>query len=219
MCQQWPALDEATGHEQHGLTLVALHAPLFTFLFAWMLPCMLKSRLWMGIPKILWPGYIKPYIWAHASWICADISALLSWFVWSLKFCISSLGRRFYMHLCLASLHFVCKSSITSVECFWSGAGLWYCSWGCVEPQVLRAFCKHLAQGPDTRSLLVVQKSHHRELECLVLHCMVEPVQLHLVYPRAQISWLIHPILQHVHVLLRIRFMFLNFWGEKKKSK
>lgn len=53
MCQQWPALDEATGHEQHGLTLVALHAPLFTFLFAWMLPCMLKSRLSMGIPKIL----------------------------------------------------------------------------------------------------------------------------------------------------------------------
>lgn len=57
----------------------------------------------------------------------------------------------------------------------------------------LRAICRcgevpqHLAQAPDMSSLLVVQKSHHRELECLVLHCVVEPVKLRLVYPRAQI--------------------------------
>lgn len=96
------------------------------------------------------------------------------------------------MHLCLASLHLCTKAALPlcTISATWTPILVL----GLCGPTVLRAICKrgevpqHLAQGPDTLSFLVVQKSHHRGLECLVLHCVVEPVKLHLVFPRAQIS-------------------------------
>ena len=140
---------------------------------------------------------------------------------------MGKLGRKFYMHLCLTCLHFCLqKQHSLGHLCLWgkvvlgsnTGPG------GVLSPTGLRAVClgtllpRHVVSSCGPLCVRTAQKSHHRGLEGLVLHCAVEPVKLHLVYPRAQISWWIHPALQHVHILLRIRFMFLNFWKKNLKT-
>lgn len=137
---------------------------------------------------------------------------------------------------CICALHaciFVYKSSIPSLTCVCNVRWYWalilvlgvceatrgLAPFAHMERCLRTSLSRSIVSSCGTLCVRTAQKSHHRGLEGLVLHCVVEPVKLHLVYPCAQISWWIHPTLQHVHVLLRIRFMFFNFWEKKSLNK